>query len=297
MSHVLETRKVVEMANFVVAHRFPRVMMLIEETFQKVLNEGKPTLIMILKDEGRLLKTFKSLAEDYSEMNMLYTILSDKQTRDSAENLFKIIGIQEEEAPVLVMLPFKQPENGIIPKYKTSKLTKKNIKNFIDQALLGKAEMFYKSEAEDNDKNRLYTQVTLNNFDKIVGNSEKFFVLGLQMFQEHMPQDMKPVWNELAESIEELGLNGEIEVGICDIYKNEISPKVEMKSIPQIMLMDAQDKTKFKFYQGEIKAKEIRVWIQKETGIQIGDYIQDPEIAQKKMKEKVDGLMAGEIDL
>ena len=184
IAHTLETDKILEIANFIAVHRFPRIMPLIEETVQKIMGESKPTLILFLKSEGRILDTFKKIVEEYPKLNVIYKNFENKEHEEATDKLLEIIGIRKREAPVLVLLPFVTPEKGIIPKYKTSRLTKKNIKSFIDSGLKGELDFYLKSEEEVQDKERKYRQVTLENFDDVVLKPNKFFILGIDIFYE-----------------------------------------------------------------------------------------------------------------
>ena len=248
-------------------------MILMDETLQKIFQESKPTLILFLISGGRVLTNFKNLTKQYPQLNILYTNLGTNTSSQASEYLMEIIGIKKREAPVLVYLPFTHPSDGIMPKYKTSKLTKKNMKTFIDSAIEGKLETFRKSQDEDEDLSiRKYSRITLNNYDQKVLDSGKYFVLGLEVFHNHTPNNIKEVFKDLSVSITDLGMDDVLEAGICDIYRNEILQKITITSLPHIVLFDKDDSSKQNVYKGELKADSIRKWIEKETGLEIGEY-------------------------
>ena len=292
VSHSLESEKVLEMANFIVYHRFPRVMPLIDETLQKIFQDSKPTLILFLISGGRVLTNFKNITKEYPEMNILFTNLGTNSSSRASEYLMDIIGIKKQEAPVLVYLPMTNPEQGIMPKYKTSKLTKKNMKSFIDSAQAGKLEIYKKSQ-DDNDNLtvRKYSRVTLNNFDEKVMKSGKYYLLGLEMFHEHTPDEIKKEFKDISISINHLEMNDVLEAGICDIYRNEILEKVSITGLPHIVLYDKEDKSKQSIYKGELKARNIRKWIEEVTGLEIGAY-EKHKFTNKNPLEEAAALMA-----
>lgn len=286
------------MANFIVAHRFSKVMPVMKETVQKILNEGKPTLIFFEKTKGRLADTFKMMAKDYPSLNSMYKNLEDKDNQHATAQLMSIIGIHPREAPVLVLLPFKPPKDGIIPKYKTDKLSQKNIKKFIDSGLQGKLEIYLKSEDEDLSPNQKYHHVTLDNFDSKVYGKSKFFLLGMDFFQEHMPQEIKKVFRSIGEMLEGLGLKETMDLGVCDVYKNEISGKLSVVRMPQIMIVEqGGDKSKEVIYDGPIETEKIVEWIKGISGLALDEYKVGADEMAARIEASLSGMTQSEKDL
>ena len=290
---VLQKSTALEMATFIMKNRFSQVMPLMNETVQKMMHDSKPSLILFLNRESRVLTTFKSLVKEFPDLNIIYKNLNDNKFMSDAQKLMETLGIIKLDCPVLVFLPFTQPTNGIIPKYKTNKFSKKSMKQFIQDSLEGKLEVYLKSEQETSDPKRYYKQVTLNNFDEMI-SKDKFFLLGLDFFQDHTPQELKKMFNELGHSIQELQMENDIDVGVCDIYKNEISGKIEIKSIPQIVLIDQKDKDKRIYYDGKPEVADIRKFIEKHTQLAIGDYQMSEELKKKRLEEGVSSIMSGQ---
>ena len=278
-SVVLHSHSVLEMANFIVQHRFPRVMPLMDETFQKIFHESKPTLILFLISSGRVLKNFKNLTMEYPQMNIAYTNLGSSNSSRANEYLMDFTGIKRQDAPLLLYLPFTPSVNGVMPKYKTNKLSVKNMKAFIESGLKGELEVFKKSQENDDDNSvRKYTRVTLNNFDDKVINQKKFFLLGIELFQPHTPTDIKKVFKDFSMAVTDMGMDDILEAGICDMYKNEILEKIQITSLPYIVLVDKDDKTKRHIYTGKLKARNMREWVQDLTGLEIGDYVKKNKV-------------------
>lgn len=287
----LQTGLVREMAGFVMRHRFSRVMELTNETLHKIFGESKPTLVLLLVSGGRVLDNFRRLTKDFPDTNVVYANLGSSAPSRATEYLMEIVGVRRQEAPLLLYLPFTQSLNGVMPKYKTSRLTSKSIKAFIESARAGALEVFKKSEIDDGDVSvRKYTQVTLNNFDQKVTNSRKYFLLGLEIFHQHAPVEIKDVFRELAESVSQLGLSDQLEVGICDLYRNEVLEKVSITGLPQIMLYDSQDKAKHVMYKGKLKANKIKRWLEEQTGLEMAD-------SGNKKEENLEKVSGKETDL
>lgn len=285
------------MANFIVKNRFSRLMPLSDESVHKMMQEAKPSLILLTKSESRLRGIFKTILEDFPELNAIYKNVRQTENSKDASQLMDMIGIRPSEAPVLVMLPFKPPQKGIIPKHKTKRLARKQIRKFIEDGLAGKLEIYLKSEETKQDPERAYEQVTLDNFDATVLAPNRYFLLGLHVVHENIPEDMNIIFQNLGLSVAELGLGSQLAVGTCNIYQNEISGKVDVTSIPQIVLVDREDKSKRILYNGKPIEREIKKFIEEHTGLPIGNHKLSLEAQTKKMNESLQQIMAGEVDL
>jgi hypothetical protein len=297
LNYALKTDQVLEMANFIIAHRFQRIMPVMKETLQKVLNEGKPTLILFEKTKGRVLESFKIMMQDYPSMNAMYKNLEDAQNQEATNELMSILGVFPREAPVLVLLPFKEPFKGIIPKYKTNKLSKRNIKKFVDSGMEGKLEIYLKSEDEITDPERNYDHVTLNNFDDKISKPKSFYLIGLDFVQEHIPKTVKKAFHVIGQKVKGLNLTEDLGVGVCDVSKNEISGKVEITMIPQIMIIDTNTPSKRHTYKGELESEKIEEWVKEITGISLEGYEQDINEIVDKFQAKIGSKSQSEIDL
>lgn len=276
----LKTDHVVEIANFITANRFSRVMVLNDESFQKIFAEKKPTLALVLNSMGRVLKNYTQLTKQYPDMNILFCNIGSSNPSRATEYFLNMVGVHAYEAPLLVYLPFTYTDRGIMNKYKTSKLTVKNMKQFIDQAVKGELETFMKSEEEnDNNSIRKYTKITLNNFEEKVMKNNKYVLFGIELMHEHNSSDIKKVFKDVAKSISSLGMDDVLEAGFCDLYRNEILHKVEIQALPHVVLYDKDDKTKVHVYTGKVKDTLIRDWIQEITGLEVAGFVSDSAAA------------------
>ena len=115
--------------------------------------------------------------------------------------------------------------------------------------------------------------------------------MGLEIFHEHTPDEIKKVFRDVSVSINDLEMNDILEAGICDIYRNEILEKITITSLPHIVLFDKDDKNKQTIYTGELKASQIRKWIEEVTGLEIGDYSKH-KFSKKDSDKGADALKA-----
>lgn len=261
------------------------------------MQDAKPSLILLTKYESRLLSSFKVVLEDFPQLNVIYKNLSLTENAENTSKLLDMIGIRHKDAPVLVLLTFEPPKNGIIPKYKLNKFSKAMIRNFIEKGLAGELEVYLKSEEPQEDPERAFEQVTLDNFDATVFASNRFFLLGLHIVHENIPDDMNKIFQNLGLSVADLKLEEDLGVGTCNIYKNEISGKIDVTSIPQIVLVDREDKSKRVLYDGKPNEGDIKKFIEKHTGLPIGSHQLSSEAHTKKMNETIQQIMGGERDL
>lgn len=273
--HDLELGSIRELSEFVARHRFSRVMDLTDETLRRLFGESKPALVLFLESGGRVLDRFRKVTREYPHISAVFADLGSSGPGRAAEYLMDIVGLHRQDAPTLLYLPFTAPVGGVMPKYKTSRLTAKSMRSFIDSAQAGSLEIFKKSQPEPDDSSATrYTRVTLNNFDEKVLRAGRFFLLGVELFHHHTPLDLQDVFGRLAESVARLGLGDILEVGVCDLYRNEILEKVAITSLPHIMLFDRHDKARHTLYTGKLDVDDIREWLRSQIGPEV---IESPE--------------------
>ena len=262
-----------EMFDQISLKRFSKVKLLTEESFNGMFSEQKPTAILFMKQTGRVLQSFKKITKELPNVNALYTDLSISHKDFVTTQLLTILGIDIEDAPVLTFLPFKPPQNGIIPKYKTHKLTVKGMKDFIEKSINGDWEVYKKSEFISNNDLRKdgFTRISTNNFEDIVLNNDKHVFVVFNMFKdqtadEHLTKEI----GLLDKVIKKYNVQDDIEIGVCDIYKNEVNKYVNLKSFPTLTLFKKGQKTQQIDYTGRKDYQEIGRWLREQTGIHFG---------------------------
>lgn len=269
-----------------------------DESLQKVFAEQKPTVILFLISGGRVLNTYRKVTKEFPQLNVVYANIGNSISSKANEYMMDILGITKNEAPVLVLLPFKNTNNGITPKYKTKKLSESNIRNFIEQGLKEELEIYMKSETiQKNLQIEKYTRISLNNFQENVIEKDKHFLLGLEFFQEFTPKNIKSDFRKIAEAIEALEMQEEIEVGICDLYKNELLHLIQIETLPFIVLYKKGEKDKFIAYKGKRKERLIREWLEEQTGIELGSYKKGAGRSAQDLQDKMANLQLGDGDL
>lgn len=272
-------------------------MPLISESVHKVMQEAKPTLVLLTNSDGRALSAFKSVLADFPRLNAIHKDLREEQNSADAAQLMSIIGVRESDAPVLVLLPFKVPQKGVIPKFKTTRLSKKAMRKFVEDGLAGKLEVYLKSEQASPDPRRAFEQVTLDNFDDTALAPGRYFLLGLHVVQQNIPQSMNALFQEVGQAVRDLGLQGSLGLGTCNIFQNEIAGKVEVSSIPQIVLLDKDDKAKRVLYDGKPEAGAIKQFLEQRTGLSIGSHEPSAEQLAEETQSKLRQMVSGEVDL
>ena len=259
----IKSKNVIEMASFISSYRFSRVMLLMDETVNKVFFERKPTVLLLLKSEGRIFKTFKKITSEYDNINVLYDNLSKSSGKQSLTQMMDILGLSASDLPVLIMLPFTDPQNGISAKYKTNELSAKNIKEFIDKGLKGELE-YYKRSENVGDDIRLngYATITLNNFEEVVLKSDKHFIVGFELIQTFTPPDFMDVVTSIQGSISTMGLQDKLDIGVCDLFKNEIGHVVQLQKVPEFILFKkVGEKHERIHYNGIIRIADVKRWL------------------------------------
>lgn len=274
VSYDLGYESFAEMNYLINFKRFSRVKLLNDDSFNMVFNERKPTLFLFMKNKGRVLNSLKKAVDDHLDINVLYTDLSSSESEYIILQTLSILGVDTSEAPVLVYFPFTPQVNGIIPKTKTRKLSFKGIKEFIRKSKNSELESYQKSENISNIALRAngYTDLSANNFKQVVLDNDKHFFAGLDMYQSHLPENIKDLFTKLSKVLLKLNLNEKIEVGICNIFKNEIGNLVKMTKFPTFSLFKKGEKTEQIDYEGDLDYMSVLRWMEKHLDIPLSDF-------------------------
>lgn len=264
----LEELTILQILGFVSTHRFSTVSELSEETFSNIFTERLPTFILMTVKGGRVLKTFKEIANSKEGVRGLTLHMRSETPNNVEEQLFQITGIDVSELPVLVMLPMNKEFDRVFPKYRTSKLSKRAMQEFFEQSLAGELEYYKRSETLRTDpRSTGYTQITLNNFDEFVIKSNKWFLFGLDTVEKE--KEIVQSFSKMAKVIKEFQAEDKLEVGLSDILKNEFNELFMVTAIPFIVLVQNGDISNAQSYTGELKLSKLRRWLQRKTGIKL----------------------------
>jgi hypothetical protein len=296
VSYDLGYESFAEMNYLVNFKRFSRVRVLNDDSFNMVFNDRKPTLFLFMKNKGRVLGSLRKAIDDHLDLNVLYSDLSLSGAEYIVMQTLSILGVDPVEAPVLVYFPFKPQVDGIIPKTKTRKLSLKGIKEFITKNINSELESYQKSEniPENAIRKNLYSHLTANNFKKTVLDNNKHFFVGLDMFQSNVPDKISDLFTKLTKVISKLELEEKIEVGICDIFKNEMGNLVQMTKYPTYSLFIKGEKVEQIDYDGEMEYMSVLRWMEKHIDIPLADFRK--QLADKA-KEEGNTKYSGEQDL
>lgn len=256
------------MATFIVENRFAKVRPLMSVTAPVIFHEIKPTLVLLNNGNERLLNNFKKAVREFRDFHRLYADFHIEVTDSGILQFVKFAGIKKEDLPVVVYLPFNKTERKVLPKFKTQKISKRGIAKMVAQANAGEIEPYKKSSRYgDNFRVNGYTSVSLENFEKVVQNGPKFFVLGLDFINDYTPVTMRKIFKDLSANVEKQDLKADIEFGICDLMENEIAELFEIKSVPGIVLFNQGDLKNPVVFDGMYQKENIVKWVNEKTNI------------------------------
>ena len=266
----------IEMATFIVENRFGKIRPLMSVTAPVIFHDIKPTLVLLNNGNERLLSNFKKGVQDFKNFHRLYADFHIDVTDSGILQFVKFAGIKKEDLPVVVYLPFTQTQQKVLPKFKTQKITKRAISKMVSEANEGKIEPYRKSSRYgDNIRVNIYTSVSLENFETVIQNGPKYFILGVDFINEYTPVTMRKIFKKLSEKVITGKLNSKLEFGICDVMENEIGEKFEIKAVPSIVLFVDGDLTNPKTYDGVYTEENVVKWVNENTNILIDGI--DPE--------------------
>ena len=264
----LDEITILQILGFVSTNRFSIVSELGEETFSNIFTEKLPTFILMTIKGGRVIKTFKEIANSREGIRGLVLHMRSETPNTVEEQMLQIAGIDVSEMPVLVMLPMNKKISRIFPKYRTSKLSKRAMEKFFDESLGGELEYYKRSEVLRSDaRSTGYTQITLTNFDELVVKSGKWFLFGLDTVEKG--KEIVESFSKMSKVVKEFEAEDMLEIGLSDILKNEFHEIFEIDAIPYIVLVENGDLSRAESYTGDLKLSKLRRWLQRKTGINL----------------------------
>eukprot|EP01022_Parablepharisma_sp_SALTPOND_P036606 TRINITY_DN999_c0_g1_i11.p2 TRINITY_DN999_c0_g1~~TRINITY_DN999_c0_g1_i11.p2 ORF type:complete len:511 (-),score=83.49 TRINITY_DN999_c0_g1_i11:855-2387(-) len=246
-----------DIKEFVEDNKHPRVREFDHETVGKIFKAGgmKATILFYklgTQTQG-ILDEFHTVATNKKAKDM-YFIASDPGT-GLGQKVAKIIGIEEEETPIILILERKQqmiayPFNG---EFKAGEIAK-----FVDQWREGKVPKMGKSESIPKGNTGPVKKIVGKTFKKEVMEYEGDVLVNFCIPSIEKCRNFQEVYNKVADMVKEW-----VKVATIDPAKNEIEEIEVGNKYPVLQLFLKGNKKNPKIYEGKLTEKDILEFIKK----------------------------------
>ena len=253
-----EEPTLVQMKEFLDAHRFAAVLEFDEEAAQNIFG-GQKTAIFYFsdKEDSEGLKAFSDVANSKKYTDLIFS--KSTITGGLGQRLSEYVGVTDKDEGTIRLVKFAGQE---LNKYKLETTDKTEIEKFLDDFKDGKLKTFLKSEKPVDDSKDDVKTITGDDFEKRVLESDDYVLLEVYAPWCGHCKQLVPIYEKLAKRVKHIK---NLVIAKLDGTANE-HPSIQVKGFPTIKFYRKGDKQNPLEYAGGRDFEGFMEYLKKELG-------------------------------